>query len=191
MRNLLEQLADPDALPRQRAAAEALHGAGLAYRAPHPADVGRPITDITWNLDVRRRSRSDVKEVLDDARLQGGGGCRATTASVYTMRIHPYRTIDDLIDGVVITFVDITAHAKRHAGGRPPTTAPKSSRGNGRPWPGIAYVEEVARGARWWSARRRKRVSDTRARAGECDGELLAKGPPAGERQGRGPTTEA
>ena len=32
----------------------------------------------------------------------------ATTASRYLMRILPYRTTDNVIDGLVLTFVDIT-----------------------------------------------------------------------------------
>ena len=33
--------------------------------------------------------------------------------SAFTMRIHPYRTVDDVIDGVVMTFIDISA--QKHA----------------------------------------------------------------------------
>jgi two-component system CheB/CheR fusion protein len=57
--------------------------------------------------------RQDVATVLRDltvveheVRIDGND-------TVFLMRIRPYRTVDDVIDGVVITFVDISA-SKRH-----------------------------------------------------------------------------
>ncbi len=69
-------------------------------------DIGRPLTDITSRLDYDGIYR-DVKKVLD--RLQTiEREVEADDRSWYLMRLLPYRTADNHIDGVVITFQDIT-----------------------------------------------------------------------------------
>jgi two-component system CheB/CheR fusion protein len=71
-----------------------------------PSDEGRPITDFAHQLEY--------DELVKDAR-----GVLADLAPVrreirirhdrwYDVRMRPYRTVDDKIDGVVITFVDVT-----------------------------------------------------------------------------------
>jgi len=74
------------------------------------ADVGRPISDIAHNLTYDGFFE-DIKQVLDDLRriereLQTREG------GSYIMRILPYRTVENVVDGVVITFVDVTAQKK-------------------------------------------------------------------------------
>jgi len=71
------------------------------------ADRGRPITDVVSQL-VYDELRADVQDVQRSLRvvereldLKGG-------AASFLMRIRPYRTIHNVIDGVVITFTDIT-----------------------------------------------------------------------------------
>ena len=69
-------------------------------------DVGRPITDITQNLRYGA-IKEDVGSVLDtltacERQVESNDG------RWFIMRIMPYRTLDDVIDGVVITFNDIT-----------------------------------------------------------------------------------
>ena len=71
-----------------------------------PTDVGRPITDITSNLtmeDVNKRAR----EVLDNLSRQEIE-IQDTDGIWYSMRIMPYRTLENVIEGVVLTFVDIS-----------------------------------------------------------------------------------
>lgn len=71
-----------------------------------PSDVGRPITDIASDLiypeleeDVRYVQRTLIsveKQVM------------SSNGSWFNARILPYLTLEDKIDGVVITFIDIT-----------------------------------------------------------------------------------
>ncbi len=72
-----------------------------------PADVGRPITDIASQI-ADQSLHADARQVLDtlapvEKEVQGGRN------DWYLRRILPYRTQEDHIDGVVITFIDITA----------------------------------------------------------------------------------
>ncbi|MGC4053364.1 MAG: CheR family methyltransferase [Paludibaculum sp.] len=70
------------------------------------ADRGRPISDLTHRLGYDDL-RPDAKAVINrgipvERELQDEAG------RWYLTRIHPYRDNDDRIDGVVVTFVDIT-----------------------------------------------------------------------------------
>jgi two-component system, chemotaxis family, CheB/CheR fusion protein len=73
-----------------------------------PTDRGRPLLDISHQLeDVDLES--DVRRVLDE-RKPVERPVRARAGKVYhLMRILPYRTTEDEIDGVLVTFVDVTA----------------------------------------------------------------------------------
>jgi transcriptional regulator with PAS, ATPase and Fis domain len=70
-------------------------------------DVGRPITDIASTL-LYSELADDAREVL---RTLVPHEQQLTTREGlwFLMRIMPYRTLENMIDGVVITFVDITA----------------------------------------------------------------------------------
>jgi two-component system CheB/CheR fusion protein len=71
-----------------------------------PADVGRPITDLTSELRYPELAE-DAREVLRTlASAEKPVGAR--DGRWFTVRIMPYRTLDDRIDGVVITFANIT-----------------------------------------------------------------------------------
>ncbi|HWH40112.1 MAG TPA: PAS domain S-box protein, partial [Usitatibacter sp.] len=71
-----------------------------------PADVGRPLSDITTRL-LDTDLPAHVENVLRD--LQAiEREVRTTEGGVYMMRVLPYRTSEDRIGGVVITFIDIT-----------------------------------------------------------------------------------
>lgn len=71
-----------------------------------PGDVGRPITDLASDL-IYPELTADAREVL---RKLGFSEKPITTRDGrwFTIRIMPYRTLDDRIDGVVITFLDIS-----------------------------------------------------------------------------------
>ncbi|SEM36916.1 two-component system, chemotaxis family, CheB/CheR fusion protein [Syntrophus gentianae] len=76
-----------------------------------PTDVGRPVGHIVSNMLGYDRLVSDVQEVLDSL-IPQELEVQARTGSWYTMRIQPYRTLDNVIEGAVITFVDITGVKK-------------------------------------------------------------------------------
>jgi len=72
-----------------------------------PTDVGRPVGHIVSNLLGYDRLVEDIKEVLDtltpkDIEVQTKKG------AWYLLRIRPYRTLENVIKGAVITFTDIT-----------------------------------------------------------------------------------
>lgn len=69
-------------------------------------DRGRPISDLTHRLGYSELG-SDAEAVLDrlvpiERELQDDAG------KWYLTRMHPYRSIDDRIEGVVVSFIDIT-----------------------------------------------------------------------------------
>ena len=72
-----------------------------------PSDVGRPLADLFADLRYDHLV-ADCREVLRtlvfvEAEVQTGSG------DWYLMRIRPYRTAENMIDGLVLTFVDINA----------------------------------------------------------------------------------
>jgi PAS domain S-box-containing protein len=72
-----------------------------------PSDVGRPITDITSDLEYPELAE-DARAVLRSLEYREH---RASTRDgrYFTIRIMPYRTQDNVIDGVVMTFTDASA----------------------------------------------------------------------------------
>ena len=71
-----------------------------------PGDVGRPITDLASDL-LYPELTADAREVLQKLGF-AEKPVKARDGRWFTVRIMPYRTLDDRIDGVVITFADIT-----------------------------------------------------------------------------------
>lgn len=70
-----------------------------------PTDIGRPLSDITHKLNYPALT-ADAERVLHD--LMPGEREVSSQGSWFLARMVPYRTLDDRIDGVVLTFVDIT-----------------------------------------------------------------------------------
>jgi two-component system CheB/CheR fusion protein len=69
-------------------------------------DVGRPITDIASDLDFPGLA-DQAREVLRTL-LSHEQQVATRDGRWFMMRIMPYRTLENMIDGVVMTFVDIT-----------------------------------------------------------------------------------
>jgi two-component system CheB/CheR fusion protein len=72
-----------------------------------PADLGRPITDLASALRYRELA-DDARAVLQKL-VPVEKPIAARDGRWFAVRIMPYRTLDDRIGGVVITFADITA----------------------------------------------------------------------------------
>lgn len=71
------------------------------------SDIGRPVGHIVSNLVGYNSLQTDVQTVLDTLVPKEIKVC-AITGQWYMMRIMPYRTLDNVIEGAVITFVNIT-----------------------------------------------------------------------------------
>ncbi len=75
-----------------------------------PTDIGRPIEHLRHKLD-HEKLVADSAEALRTLR-PSEREIRSTDDRWYIARVAPYRTVEDKIDGVVFTFVDITE--RRH-----------------------------------------------------------------------------
>jgi two-component system CheB/CheR fusion protein len=73
-------------------------------------DIGRPITEIVTLLEYRQLQR-DARTVLRTLTMLERQVSLEDGRMTFILRLRPYRTVDDVIDGVVVTFVDITARA--------------------------------------------------------------------------------
>lgn len=72
-----------------------------------PADYGRPLSDITHRLqyhDLLQDAENTLERLTVTERE-----VNTTEGRIYIMRVLPYRTAEDHINGVVITFIDITS----------------------------------------------------------------------------------
>jgi two-component system CheB/CheR fusion protein len=78
-----------------------------------PTDVGRPLSDIKGEADgdsLLAGARVVLETLVPwekEMQVAAGGTCLA--------RIQPYRTLDNVIDGVVMTFTDITSRVAADA----------------------------------------------------------------------------
>jgi len=82
---------------------------GMANRVLNvvPADVGRSILDIRWKIeleDVERMLRGVIETLTP-----WEGDVQDQDGHWYSMRVLPYRSIDDRIDGAVMAFIDVDA----------------------------------------------------------------------------------
>ena len=71
------------------------------------SDIGRPVGHIVSNLIDYGSLVEDVQVVLDTL-ISQESEVQTKAGTWYLMRIRPYRTLENVIEGVVITFIDIT-----------------------------------------------------------------------------------
>ncbi len=90
-------------------------------------DVGRPITDIVSDMDYPGLA-GDAREVLRTLMFQEKE-VRASADRCFMARIMPYRTQDNRVDGVVITFSDISVAKQLEASLRKTGATPRGARG--------------------------------------------------------------
>lgn len=78
-----------------------------------PGDEGRPVTDFTHKLECQELM-DDARRVLADL-IPIERTVKTTTGRWFLIRLRPYRTLDDKIEGVVATFVDVTERREAEA----------------------------------------------------------------------------
>ena len=71
------------------------------------SDLGRPVSHIVSNLTGYNSLVADTKSVLDTL-IPKEVDVQTTEGRWFNMHIQPYRTLDNVIEGAVITFFDIT-----------------------------------------------------------------------------------
>ena len=82
-----------------------------------PTDIGRRITDLRPNVDL-----PDLGYILCAVIETLGTRERKVTdkeGREYSLRVRPYRTTDNKIDGAVITLVDLEGRKDSYAGKTP------------------------------------------------------------------------
>jgi two-component system CheB/CheR fusion protein len=70
-------------------------------------DVGRPVSDIVYRLGGYVRLVEDIRAVLDTL-IPREAEVQTREKQWYLMRILPYRTLENVIEGAVLSFVEIT-----------------------------------------------------------------------------------
>lgn len=94
-------------------------------------DIGRALSDIVNQLDYPELER-DAREVLNTL-VFSEKQITSQNGSWYIVKIMPYRTLENVIDGVVITFIDISqakqleAELREVRASRLPTAQEKAS----------------------------------------------------------------
>jgi two-component system CheB/CheR fusion protein len=70
-------------------------------------DVGRPVGHVVSNFVGYDGLVEDVQSVLDSL-VPREVEAQTRAGAWYTLRIRPYRTLENVIEGAVVSFVDIT-----------------------------------------------------------------------------------
>jgi two-component system CheB/CheR fusion protein len=77
------------------------------------SDVGRPLADINSNLEVDNLL-AEAQTVLETL-VPFESELRTHVGTWYLVRIQPYRTLENVIEGIVLTFTDISQRIKAEA----------------------------------------------------------------------------
>lgn len=76
-------------------------------------DEGRPITDFTHRLDYATLVKDTHTIMATLAPIEHE--VRSSDNRWFLMRLRPYRTLDDKIEGVIVTFIDVTERREAEA----------------------------------------------------------------------------
>ena len=72
-----------------------------------PPDIGRPLAHITHRLEPNSLEADAAQSLLNLQTFESG--VRSLDGRFFIARFSPYRTLEDKIDGVVISFIDVSA----------------------------------------------------------------------------------
>lgn len=72
-----------------------------------PTDVGRPLAHLMSNLKGSEQLEPDARRVLDTLEPRERE-VQTTSGAWFVLRLRPYRTLENVISGVVMTFADVT-----------------------------------------------------------------------------------
>ncbi|MEJ0018500.1 MAG: PAS domain-containing protein [Acetobacteraceae bacterium] len=73
-----------------------------------PSDRGRPLADIVSQVDYTEL-QDDIRRVLNTLQPFERRVVRHDGSAHYLMRVLPYRATDNLVDGALVTFTDVTS----------------------------------------------------------------------------------
>jgi two-component system CheB/CheR fusion protein len=76
------------------------------------SDRGRPVTDLVTRFAYNELTE-DARAVLRDLTpIEREVHIQEDNGPIFLLRIRPYRTVDNVIDGVIMTFVDISGRRR-------------------------------------------------------------------------------
>ena len=136
------------------------------------ADIGRPITDIRLGVDVPDLGQM-LADVMDTASVRE---CevRDKQERWYVLRLRPYRTLDNRIDGVVLLLLDVDALKRSEEILRRQSEMLEQAHE-------AMFVWEVQGGITYWNRGAEETYGFTKEEAlGQKSYELLATSPPPG-----------
>ena len=122
------------------------------------SDIGRPVGHIVSNLTGYDGLVADTQAVLDSL-IPKEVEVQTQAGTWYSMRILPYRTLENMIEGAVITFTDITKMKEAQGRSRNPRTCTA--------WPWRCATRVMPSRCRIWRA---VSSSGTRRRKGRMAG---------------------
>lgn len=85
--------------------------AAAAFFNLRPSDVGRPLTELSSQLDYPEL-KDDIQQVYASGRAHDEQLARDKTGKYHLIKLIPYKRNHDSIDGVVVTLVDVTPIAE-------------------------------------------------------------------------------
>ena len=75
------------------------------------SDIGRPLAHLAHNMDVEDLNKLLEEAIANETAVEREVGLKNCSESML-MRINPYRMENDVLDGIVLTFVDISEIAE-------------------------------------------------------------------------------